>query len=89
MNTKNTTPPHQTIINLPYNPSKFESIISRMTAKNVFGISIEVWTEQENGNSIELLRSGLSGKEFDDMAEKASRMIFRGTSLDLQAIGVA
>lgn len=88
MNTKNTTPPHQTIINLPYNASKFERIISRMTAKNVFGISVEVWAEDDS-NCVELLRSNLSGKEFDDMAQKASRMIFRGTSLDLQAIGVA
>jgi hypothetical protein len=87
MNTKNATPPQQEIVNLPYNPSKFEIIISRMTPKNVFGISIEVWAEYQ-GKTIELLRSGLSGKEFDDVSKHASRMIFRGSSLDLQCIGV-
>lgn len=88
MNNTKTTPPHHTTKNLPYDSQKFERIISQMTDANVFGVSIEVWAE-DKGQCVELLRSGLSGKEFDAMAEKATRMIFKGTHMDLQAIGVA
>lgn len=78
MNTKKTT------INLPYDSKIFSAIISRMTRQDVFDISIEVWTYDDNGKQIELLRSNLSSPIFDKLASNATRMIFTGSSMTLQ-----
>ena len=88
MNTQTTTPPNIKIKNLPYNKWLFERIISRMNTEHISMISIEVWAE-DGPNCIEILRSGLSGEEFDAWAAKASRMIFRGPDHQLQSLGVA
>lgn len=84
MNSKNTTPPH--CVNRPYNAATFYRIISKMKDEDVFNVSIEVWAE-DGPRQLELLRSGLSGPEFEKMAKKATRMLFIGPRTVLNAIG--
>jgi len=88
MNTTTTTPPQIKRSSLPYSDFYFQEIISRISDDDVPNISIEVWAEDGN-NCIELLRSGLSDKEFERMASKATYMIFIGPQRVLQSIGVA
>ncbi len=83
MNTK-TTSSGKISVNRPYDSTEFANIISRMTPKDVFSVSIEVWTD-----SIELLRSGLTLENFDNSAQKARWMIFTGPSETLKNLGVA
>lgn len=88
MNTNNATPPI-IIKNLPYNERCFTEIVSNMQPEHIYSISMEVWVEEEGGKCCELLRSGLSGNEFDELAKSATRLILTGPSTDLCAIGVA
>lgn len=88
MNTS--TASHDTIkFIFPYDENKFAKTISRMNPTLIGAIRISVWAHSSDGHYVNILKSTLSGTEFDQLAANALYTTYEGNYLDLAKIGLA